>query len=300
MSRPRAVVVLLSLIAAGCGSGDVYRSHGAVSEGRNASNVAPSISVQPPASSPAVPAKTSPAVTHPERKIIFNAGVELVVENFSATEEAVLKLVHEQGGYLAKSNMEGGTGPGASTARWTLRVPVDRFTTCLSSVSRLGELKSSTVDSSDITDQYYDLEAHIKSNLVEEEGLQKFLLEKSAHGTLEEILTIRKEIRIIRSEIDRQQGQLQRWGNDTAFATLSVMIYQKLPELAFVAPAEPSFLQKIHTTFFISYGMVVALGQEVILIVVALVPWIPMILGVVVGLWLWTPGSRVSSSQRNS
>ena len=53
---------------------------------------------------------------------------------------------------------------------------------------KLGELQTSRTDSEDITDKFYDLKAHIKTNKVEEEGLQKLLLEKAPSSKLEDLI----------------------------------------------------------------------------------------------------------------
>ncbi|MCA9094114.1 MAG: DUF4349 domain-containing protein, partial [Planctomycetaceae bacterium] len=153
-------------------------------------------------------------------------------------------------------------------------------------------LKGSNVDSSDVTEQFYDLEAHMKNNRVEEEGLQKFLLEKSTTGTLDEILKIRKEIRAIRGEIDRQEGQLQRWSNDSSFATITLTIYEREVPVVAAVPVVPKFVERIRQTFSESLEAMLGVCRELTIAVVAVVPWLPMILLVVVFLWMISPRPR--------
>ncbi|MCA9098653.1 MAG: DUF4349 domain-containing protein, partial [Planctomycetaceae bacterium] len=138
----------------------------------------------------------------------------------------------------------------------------------------------------------YDLEAHVKNNRVEEEGLQKFLLEKSTTGTLDEILKIRKEIRAIRGEIDRQEGQLQRWSNDSAFATITLTIYEREIPVVAAVPDVPKFVERIRQTFSESLEAMLGVCRELTIAVVAVVPWLPMILLVVVFLWMISPRPR--------
>lgn len=231
----------------------------------------------------------------PNRKIIYNANVELVVESLNVTEAAVSRLVEAQEGYLEKSVVRAPLIASLHrTGFWTIRIPVARFSACMSGIAKLGALKESNVESTDVTEKFYDLQAHIKNNQVEEESLQKFLIEKSTTGTLDEILTIRKEIRAIRGEIDRQQGQLQRWSNDTSFATISLSIHEKDVPVVAAVPVVPTFLEQIRQTFSGSLEAMLAVCQALTLALVAFVPWIPMLLLALVVVWLVTPRRDIS------
>ena len=143
------------------------------------------------------------------RKIIYRANVEMVVDDLEKAEQELNQILNEQGGYVAKSEVRGSPGSPRS-GTWTVRVPVEHFPVFMEAAGKLGELRRSSTDSDDITDKYFDLKAHLKNNQVEEEGLRKLLLEKSAGGKLDDILAIRKELRGIRGDIEQQQGQIQR------------------------------------------------------------------------------------------
>lgn len=94
-----------------------------------------------------------------------------------------------------------------------------------------------SVDSDDVTDKYYDLQAHLKNDQVEEEGLRKLLLEKSGSGKLDDILAIRRELRSIRGQIEMQQGQLKRLEKDTALATINLKLIDRKQ---YVPPTAPN------------------------------------------------------------
>ena len=73
-----------------------------------------------------------------KRKIIYNAHVELAVEDFGGLPERVLALVKQYGGYVAGSNLAGSTGE-TRYGTWTIRVPVDRFDYFVAAAKGLGE-----------------------------------------------------------------------------------------------------------------------------------------------------------------
>jgi hypothetical protein len=154
------------------------------------------------------------------RKIAYNAQVDLVVDEFDQAEEQLRGLVRQHQGYIAGSEVSGTPGTRRS-GNWTVRVPVDQLDAFLAAVVKLGELRRSHTDSQDITDQYYDLKAHIKTDEAEEAALLK-LLEKAPNDKLQDLLAVRHELKEVRAQIEQQKGRLQRWDKETQLATVVV------------------------------------------------------------------------------
>src|SRR5919198_1176155 len=119
----RAVCLSLSLgllgaLAAGCGN--PYQTGAPAGGGKEAAEHAP-------AGKPGAEAVT--------RKIIYTAQVELVVEGLDQAEQQLLQFVKEQGGYVARSEVQGSPGwPRSGT--WTVRVPVDHFNAFMGAIAR--------------------------------------------------------------------------------------------------------------------------------------------------------------------
>jgi hypothetical protein len=222
------------------------------------------------------------AVEETPRKIIYTAQIELIADDFDKVSQELDQLVKDHGAYIAKSDIHGSPGvPRSGT--WTIRVPVKHFEDFNKALAKLGELRQDKTDSDDITDRYYDLKAHIKNDQVEEEALQKLLIEKSATGKLEDLLAIRRELREIRGKIEEQQGRLQRWDKETALSTVTLKITDRRD---YVAPTTPHFGTTIAHTFEGSLGALTSFGQGIVLVMVALVPWLPVIAVIVVPIWL--------------
>ncbi len=228
----------------------------------------------PAAVKPAAAAAGQAAPARPvSRKIVFTGQVEVVADNFDQAAEELTQLVQAQQGYVAKSELRGSTGE-SRTGLWTLRVPADHFPALLEALARLGEQRNRRIDSDDITDRYYDTQAHVKNDQVEEEGLRKLYLEKSATGKLDDLLAIRRELRAIRGEIERQQGQLQRWDKETQFSTITATVYERK---GYVPPTAPTFAASVGHTFWTSIDVLVGAGRFLALVAVALAPWLPLI-----------------------
>jgi hypothetical protein len=215
------------------------------------------------------------------RKIIYNAQVDLVVESVSATEKDLLELVKSNGGYLSETEMNSHPRSPRS-ATWKVRVPVDTFDTFLASVTRLGELTRNHLDSQDVTQEYYDLEARIANKQQEEKRLLKHLADST--GKLEDILAVEKELSRVRGEIEQGQGRLRYLTNQTALSTITINATEVQ---GYKPPVSPTFVTTIGRTFHESLSALLSFGKTLVLVAVALVPWVPVIAIVAVPfLWL--------------
>jgi hypothetical protein len=222
------------------------------------------------------------------RKIIYKSMLELLVDDLDEVEQELTQLVAQENGYIAKSELHGSTGT-PRWGQWTVRIPVDHYDAFKGAAVKLGEMRRATSDSDDITDRFYDLKAHLKNDQVEEEGLRKLLLEKSAGGKLEDILAVRRELRTVRGQIEQQQGQVQRWDKETALATITLNIHDRKD---YVPPASPGLQASIGRTFEGSLSALQTFGRGLILTVVALAPWLPVLALIIVPSWIWLRRAR--------
>src|SRR5437899_9860349 len=94
-------------------------------------------------------------------------------------------------------------------------------------VGVLGKVRRRTSDSNDITDQYYDAQAHLKNDKIHEEGLQKLHEQKAEKGTLDEVLRLRDKLKEVRSQIDSQEGRIKLWDSQAAHSTVVVHLTQR-------------------------------------------------------------------------
>jgi hypothetical protein len=214
------------------------------------------------------------------RKIIFNAQVTLVVESVSTVGDQLAKLVKDAGGYISETDLSS-LAHVARTATWKIRVPVERFETFLAAVSRLGELQRHHKDSQDVTQEFFDTEAHIAVKKEEEKRLLE-LLAKST-GKLADILAVEKELSRVRGEIEGMQGRLKYLAAYSAMSTVTITASEIRD---YVPPVAPSFVEQIKRTFRASFTLLGEFIQGVVLFVVAVVPWLPVIAIVVLPAWL--------------
>ena len=136
------------------------------------------------AASDATSDTSTAALQQPSRKIIYDAEVTVVVNDFAAAEKAIARLVTDHGGYLADVSIDRAAGEQRS-GRWKARIPVDRFDAFLEAVADLGVPTSRRQTAQDVTEEYVDLEARISNKKRLEERILDLL--NASSGEIKDI-----------------------------------------------------------------------------------------------------------------
>jgi hypothetical protein len=260
----RAVLAAVCLATfVGCESQSKFDAVGAVSREADA---------------PAKPAAPDPAPV--ARRIVHTAYLELLADDIDAAQKQLLALVDEYKGFIAASETGGSPGVPRS-GNWTVRVPVAKYQEFVDAVGKLGERLRLRTDAKDVTEEFVDTEARLKNKRVEEERLQDHL--KNSTGKLEDILAVERELARVRGEIEQAQGHLQKLAGLSDLATITVALRERK---GYTPPETPAFSSTIGRTFGDSLDMLVRAGKTVVLIAVALVPWLPLLGLVIGGGWL--------------
>lgn len=215
------------------------------------------------------------------RKIIYTADIEIVVKDLEATRQSVERIVQEQQGYIAKTDTVGQAGQ-SRTATWTMKVPAEKFQDTVAALAALGNTVRNSSDSQDVTEEYFDLESRIKNYKAEEEVLNRLLKEKAEK--VEDLLKIREQIKIVRVEIERAEGRLKYLATMAAMSTITLRVRE---DVSYVPPTAPTFGSRISDTFEHSLSALSDFGKGLVLLVVALAPWLPLILiGAILARWV--------------
>jgi hypothetical protein len=161
------------------------------------------------------------------RKLVYTADVNVEVTDMDAALQKLQNMADFSQGYISHLR-KSGTPEKGFTAQVSLRVPTERFEEVMGKVgSELGEVHDANRDVQDVTLQYVDLTARLKSAQEHETRLLA-LLQKSA--SLEELLRLESELQRVRSQIESMQGQLNVLNSQIAFSTINVSLVQPAPE----------------------------------------------------------------------
>ena len=236
--------VVLALTVVGCGDdlSPMAASRGADHELADASGGKPATSALatdapkaqlPPATGQSQPGGTggtagSPAglATSLDRKIIFNAKLDLEAVDVRASFSDVSRLARGAGGFIERSSLDERPGRDDAKALYatlSLRVPSTKYGDVVADLRALQGVKitKEQASSAEVTEQYTDLTSR-QRNLERSEGQYLKLLEQTK--TIQEILIVQERLDGVRLQIEQIQGKLKVLDNLTELATLDVTI----------------------------------------------------------------------------
>ena len=162
-----------------------------------------------------------------QRQVISQASVSMEVAEVPAAVAQVRAIAESLGGFVGQLSSSG--GPERQQSTMTIRVPQAEFFTTLEHIKSLGKVRSENIGSEDVTERFIDLEARLRSALREEESLLS-LLDKA--NQVSEILAIERELSRIRSDIERDQGQLNFLERRVDLSTITVSLFPPDAEVA--------------------------------------------------------------------
>ena len=138
-------------------------------------------------------------------------------------QEAVdrVKVVAESfGGFVERLSSFGNDD--RQSASMTVRVPQAQFEAALDQIRLLGDVQSENIGSDDVSEQFIDLEARLKSALREEDSLLSLL---SRSLNISDIISIERELARVRSTIEQLQGQLNFLERRVDLSTIFIELF---------------------------------------------------------------------------
>lgn len=168
-------------------------------------------------------APPAPAAPVPDgARVVKTGAIALIVEDDEVTPALteVQSYATAAGGVVASAKtQESGPTPSGSV---TLRVPVDRFEEVVAKVRGMdAEVRSATTSGQDVTAQYADLEAQLRTLTAARE---RFLEILSSARTIGDVLAVQQRVDDVTGKIDRLEGQRRVLAAQSDDATLEVTV----------------------------------------------------------------------------
>ena len=181
-------------------------------------------SAPPPAApTPASPAPT--AIARSGRHIIRNAELSLEADDPARTEEQAVAVVGRLGGFTLSSDvLSTGRDPRRAELRVSLvlRVPAEAFESAIAELRALGRgAGREQVTGDDVSDEYVDLDARIRTERALE--MQLFEILKSTK-VVSEMMEVHARLAAVRGEIEKMEGRRRFLDNQTTLSTIRLEI----------------------------------------------------------------------------
>lgn len=164
-----------------------------------------------------------------ERKIIKNAELVFEVSEPDEYQRKISSIAESKGGYVVSSDstQQGGTEsrPPSKLVKIVLRVPSAQFDAVLNDIkaSGVGTAKQEKITGRDVTEEFIDVEARIKTLKATEAQMMEIM--KRAN-TINELLNVQQQLGQIRSQIESLEGRLRYLQNQTSLSTITVTLQQ--------------------------------------------------------------------------
>lgn len=157
-----------------------------------------------------------------EKKLIKNGEVAFQVNSLAVTKQKIETSIKSVGGYIAKENSyDYSNNP---TDELIVRVPAKDFDKFFAEVlNGVEKIDYKRIDIEDVTEQFVDIEARLKSKRQLETKYAELLIKASS---MEDILKIQKEMESIREEIESAEGRLKYLSNQVGYSTLKITYYE--------------------------------------------------------------------------
>lgn len=292
MSKKWVLVLFVTLVLSGltgCGSksseiksiaptGSMDMSNAPINSGFS-NSVTDKSTQAVPTSPPTVAEPTQPKPVVGGHKIIQTGNISMESLKFDESVSKTLDYVTSIGGYAESSNIQGqGISSGNTamkrTANYVFRVPSDKYLDFFSKMKGYGVVTSEQSQGQDITDQYFDTDARLKSLKIQEER-ELVLLQKAIK--LSDILELEKELNNVRYQIESYTGTLRKWDSLVNYSTVKVTIREVNEAKIIVPTKEKGLWARMAYSFTYSMKQLGEITQSFIVLLVAMLPFLAVL-----------------------
>jgi Domain of unknown function (DUF4349)/Putative zinc-finger len=159
--------------------------------------------------------------------IVQTASLSIVAKNYDEASAAIEKLVTARGGYVEKLDAKAQSG-NARALSVALRIPAKQLDGFLTDLRKLGHVEEESQSNEEVSAEYVDLQARLKSAQATERRLIELLGTRT--GKLEDVLDAERELARVRGEIESMQGQSAVLVHRVSYATVQVQLSEEYHE----------------------------------------------------------------------
>lgn len=227
---------------------------------------------------PPVSPQLPPEPNQEKRLIIQTGQMSIVVASVSSTIDTISDLAVKNGGYVVEKNFyKSGLVPSGYV---TVRIPSASFEKGLGSIRALGDVVSESLNGTDVTAEYVDVESQLRNLRAAETQLLEIM---KRSGDISDVLQVQNQLTSIRGQIESYQGRKKYLEQSAAYSLLTVNLSTDRSALPIVESEGETW--KPLATFKTALRSLVDLGKDFADLVIWLVAYSPLWL--IFGLIIW-------------
>ncbi len=169
-----------------------------------------------------------------ERKIIRNADITIEVPSTTDAQHKVISIAERHSGFVVTSEAKQreSNDPAQRTLdiKLVVRVPSNQFGSAFDEIRKLaGNTPEEQVTSQDVTEDFIDLEARIKTQKALE---AQFLEIMRGANKIADALEVQRQLAEVRTDIEKLEGRKRFLENRSSLSTINVNISTPKPVIA--------------------------------------------------------------------
>ncbi len=212
--------------------------------------------------------------TQDKRMIIRSGTMSIENDSFDETEAKAKEIAKNLGGFITNSTAQVNQS-GKKQGTLTIRVQADKYDALLAELSKTGKVMNQNITGRDVTEEYVDAEARLKTQRELEARLLQLLSEKTANLTA--VVEVEQKLASVRENIEKTEGRMRMLKDQASYSTITLSIY----EPAILNTSSGGFFYELERGFEKGLTGFTAVISGLITFIVALSP-ILAILGLIV------------------
>jgi uncharacterized protein DUF4349 len=209
--------------------------------------------------------------------VVKTASLEVQVAkgDFDQAFQTAMQVAARYGGYVQSSST---SGTRVRSGSLTIRVPSSAFDRAMADLSGLGTVQSRSISGQDVTNEYVDLNARLRTWEAQEAVLLRLMKRATS---VEATLRVQSNLQDVQFRIEQIKGQLRVLSNQTELATIDVGMHE--PGVAIKLQQRPrvderpslaeAWRKAVDGFLGVLYATVVGLGYLVPIALIAAAVW---------------------------
>jgi hypothetical protein len=158
-----------------------------------------------------------------KRMIIRSGTMQVEVDNYGETEGKVKQIVNGLNGYVTNSTAQLNAS-GKKQGTITIRVSSDKFDALVDELSKVGKVMNQNISGKDVTEEFMDAEARLKTQRELESRLLQLLAEKTANLTA--VVEVEQKLASVRENIEKTEGRMRFLKDQAAYSTITLSVFE--------------------------------------------------------------------------
>lgn len=209
-----------------------------------------------------------------KRMIIRSGTMSIENDSFDETEAKAKEIAKNLGGFITNSTAQVNQS-GKKQGTLTIRVQADKYDALLAEIAKTGKVMNQNITGRDVTEEYVDADARLKTQRELEARLLQLLSEKTANLTA--VVEVEQKLASVRENIEKTEGRMRMLKDQASYSTVTLSIY----EPAILNTSSGGFFYELERGFEKGLTGFTAVISGLITFIVALSP-ILAILGLIV------------------